>query len=94
MKLNRLFLAAILLAATPILAQGQATKKLPIPAGTTIQKGEIYISLSGNHELVLPDDGNLLVRDKDRTKYLWGINEAVGKDFPSSKVAFAASFSS
>lgn len=32
MKLNRLFLAAILMAATPILAQSQETKKLPIPA--------------------------------------------------------------
>lgn len=89
MKLNLVFWAAILMAANPILAQGQATKKLPIRAGTLIQKGEIYTSPSGNHELVLPDDGNLLVRDKDRTKYLWGINEQVGKDFPRSKVAFA-----
>lgn len=89
MKLNRLFLAAILLAATPILAQGQATKKLPIRPGTSIQKGEIYNSPSGNHELVLPDDGNLLVRSKDKTKYIWGINEAVGKDFPRSQVARA-----
>ena len=89
MKLFQLFLAAILLAATPILAQGQATKQLPIRPGTSIQKGEIYKSPSGNHEFVLQDDGNLLVRGKDRGKYFWGINEVVGKNFPLSQVARA-----
>lgn len=86
MKLKLLFLAAILTAANPILAQGQPAKTLPIRAGTPIQKGDKYISPSGNHQLLLQNDGNLVVQKKDGV-YVWGLDKVVDKKFPRGQIA-------
>lgn len=48
--------------------------KALIPAGSTIKKGVKYPSSSGNHYLILQNDGNLMVKTKD-DGYVWGLDQ-------------------
>lgn len=50
-----------------------ATKSL-IPAGTDLKKGVKYPSSSGNHYLILQNDGNLIVKTKN-DGYVWGLDQ-------------------
>lgn len=50
-----------------------ATKSL-IPAGTDIQKGVKYPSPSGNHYLILQNDGNMIIKTKN-DGYIWGLDQ-------------------
>ncbi len=48
--------------------------KALIPAGSTIKKGVKYPSSSGNHYLILQNDGNLIVKTKN-DGYVWGLDQ-------------------
>ena len=50
--------------------------RLPLTAGFVLKKGVNYPSPSGNFNLVLGGDGNLMVKDKDGG-YLWGLDKEV-----------------
>ncbi|WP_394793234.1 hypothetical protein [Armatimonas sp.] len=51
--------------------------KLPFKAGTLLQKGMKLASPSGNHLLVVGNDGNMMVTDKGGKSYVWGTDQVI-----------------
>lgn len=79
-----LAMAVITIAGNVALAQ--QAKKLPVPAGTSLERGVKYSSPSGNHFLKFASDGNLVITTK-QDGFVWGLNEvAPGKFSKTSRV--------
>lgn len=51
-----------------------AATKFPIAAGSTLNKGVKYPSPSGNHYLILQNDGNMIIKTKN-DGYVWGLDQ-------------------
>ena len=67
-----------------------AAPRLPLPAGTELQRDVKYFSASGDHYLIFQHDGNLVVYDKT-ARFVWGVNEITSDYKKAAKAGFNAS---
>jgi hypothetical protein len=72
-------MSAAILSNTSDLALNQPGQEftLPIGIGKQIQKNQKYVTSSGSFSLELENDGNFVVRNKNRG-YIWGTAEVLG----------------
>ena len=69
----------------PPAPSGNVATNFPMPAGTSLKRGQKYTSPSGNHFLIFANDGNLVVATK-REGFVWGLNKVANNFSQSARV--------
>ncbi len=69
----------------PPAPSGNVATNFPMPAGTSLKRGQKYASPSGNHFLIFANDGNLVVATKNEG-FVWGLNQVSNNFSQSARV--------